>query len=343
MPVNFSGRLLGLLMLGTASLSASFSPALADTAAKPAVAASGQEVGISPWGPEDEIGRLNLITPASRAAILSRIEGSKVYDLATDYYLGMPSWQDAGDPHYQFWMTHTPRGTEIDDPMGVGKDMNTTRSYTGTAFSMYSHTGTHIDALNHFGIHGKIWNGFKADEHLGDRGWNRTGIEKFPPLIARGVMIDVAAAKGVDMLPDQYRITPQDLKDALAKQKTTLQEGDIVLIRTGRMKLFNDPKAYMAAPPGMGLDAARYLVEEGGAMIVGADNLSFETFPSEVADDYVPLHTYLLAQQGAPIIELIALDELSKDKVYEFAFIGGPLKIRGGDAAPLRPVAIPVR
>ncbi|MFT2242657.1 cyclase family protein, partial [Klebsiella pneumoniae] len=96
--------------------------------------------------------------------------------------------------------------------------------------------------------------------------------------------------------------------DALARQKTVLKEGDIVLIRTGRMKLFNDPKAYMNAPPGMGLDAARYLVEEGGAMIVGADNLSFETFPSEVPDDYVPLHTYLLAQQGAPIIELIALD-----------------------------------
>ncbi len=91
----------------------------------------------------------------------------------------MPSWQDAGDPHYQFWMTHTPRGTVMDDPMGVGETMNLTRSYTGTAFSMYSHTGTHIDALNHFGIHGKIWNGFEADKHLGDRGWNVTGIEKF--------------------------------------------------------------------------------------------------------------------------------------------------------------------
>ncbi|MNV28270.1 putative cyclase [compost metagenome] len=147
----------------------------------------------------------------------------------------------------------------------------------------------------------------------------------------------------MDELPDQYRITRQDLKAALARQKTTLQRGDIVLIRTGRMKRYDDPKAYMANPPGMGLDAARYLVEEGGAMIVGADNLSFETFPSEVADDYVPLHTYLLAQQGVPIIELIALDGLSRDQVYEFAFIGGPLKIRGGDAAPLRPVAIPLR
>lgn len=336
-------RVLGMLLLGGASLSVHAHSALAQDDAKAPVFPSGQEVGISPWGPGDEIGRLNLITEESRAAILSRVKGGKVYDLATDYYIGMPSWQAAGDPHYQFWMTHTPRGTVVDDPMGVGGEMNTMRSYTGTAFSMYSHTGTHIDALNHFGIHGKIWNGFSADEHLGDRGWKRTGVEKFPPLIARGVMIDVAAAKGVDMLPDEYRVTRQDIIDTLARQNTTLQEGDIVLIRTGRMRLFNDPQAYMAAPPGMGLDAARYLIEEGGAIVVGADNLSFEAFPSEVADDYVPVHTYLLAQKGAPIIELIALDELSQDKVYEFAFVGGPLKIRGGDAAPLRPVALPLR
>ncbi|WP_312711059.1 cyclase family protein [Stenotrophomonas sp.] len=304
---------------------------------------SGQQVGISPWGPTDEIGRLNLITDASRAAILSRVTGGKVYDLATDYYVGMPSWQDAGDPHYQFWMTHTPQGTVIDDPMGVGETMNSTRSYTGTAFSMYSHTGTHIDALNHFGIHGRIWNGFEASRHLGDRGWKVTGVEKFPPLVARGVLIDVAGAKGVAMLPDNYRVTRQDLQQALRRQKIDLRQGDIVLIRTGRMQLFDQPRAYMANPPGMSLDAARFLVEDGGAMVVGADNLSFETFPSEVADDYVPLHTYLLAQQGAPIIELVALDALARDRVYEFAFIGGPLKIRGGDAAPLRPVALPVR
>jgi hypothetical protein len=180
MSIRFSHRLLGLLLVGASSMSVSLAHSPHQASNTPSLSA--QEVGISPWGPDDEIGRLNLITPASRAAILSRLDGSKVYDLATDYYLGMPSWQDAGDPHYQFWMTHTPRGTEVDDPMGVGKDMNAVRSYTGTAFSMYSHTGTHIDALNHFGIHGKIWNGFKADEHLGDRGWNRTGYRKIPAL-----------------------------------------------------------------------------------------------------------------------------------------------------------------
>ncbi|MBO7942719.1 cyclase family protein, partial [Streptomyces sp. S9] len=102
----------------------------------------------------------------------------------------------------------------------------------------------------------------------------------------------------------------QDLREALARQKTELQRGDIVLIRTGRMKLFEQADAYIAQPPGLGIDAARYLVEEAGAMVIGADNLSLETFPSEVQGEYVPLHTYLLAQHGVPIIELIALDEL---------------------------------
>ena len=117
----------------------------------------------------------------------------------------------------------------------------------------------------------------------------------------------------------------------------------MVLIRTGRMQHYEDAARYMNNPPGLGLAAARFLVEEHGAMIVGADNLSFEAFPSEVETNYVPVHSYLLAEQGAPIMELVYLEDLSRDAVYEFAFIGGSLKLRGSDAAPLRPLAIPLR
>ncbi len=302
-----------------------------------------RDVGVSPWGPTDEIGRLNLMTAESRANVLSRVDGSAAYDLSVEYFIGMPSWQAAGDPRYQIWMTHTPQGTIVDDPMRVGEELNNHVSYTGAAISMYTHMGTHIDALNHFGLNGKIWNGFSAHQHLGDRGWNVAGAEKIPPIIARGVLIDVAAAKGLDMLGDGYRITREDLIEALDKQGVDIQEGDVALIRTGRMKVYEDAAAYMANPPGLGIAAARFLVEEKGAMIVGADNLSFEAFPSELEDDYVPLHTYLLAQQGAPILELVYLEELSQDAVYEFAFIGGSLKLRGSDAAPIRPIAIPIR
>ncbi|WP_219117252.1 cyclase family protein [Janthinobacterium sp. UMAB-56] len=312
-------------------------------AAAPAPAAAMPEVGLSPWGPKDEIGRLNLMTPASRAAILARIDGGKSYDLAVDFYVGMPSWQAAGDPPYQMWMTHTPKGNVVADSMHVGEVMNRHVSYTGSAVSMYAHMGTHIDALNHFGLNGKIWNGFTEEQHLGDRGWTVTGAEKLPPIVARGVLIDVAVAKGLSQLPDNYRVTRQDLRDALAKQGVTLAPGDVVLIRTGRMQHYAQAQAYMANPPGLSLDAAAFLVEDGGAMVVGADNLSFEAFPSEVAGNYLPVHTYLLAQQGTPILELVDLEALSRDKVYQFAFIGASLKLRGGDAAPIRPVALPIR
>ncbi|MGD8812460.1 MAG: cyclase family protein [Thioalkalispiraceae bacterium] len=306
-------------------------------------ALANEQVGKSPWGQNDEIGRLNLITEESRAAILTRITGGSAYDLSVDYFIGMPSWQAAGDPHYRIWMTHTPHGTVIDDPLRLGKSMNKHVSYTGSAISMYTHMGTHIDALNHFGLNGEIWNGFKASEHLGDRGWNVAGAENIPPIIARGVLIDVAAAKGVDMLPGGYRVSRDDLELALQKQQVSLQVGDVVLIRTGRMKFYENAASYMDNPPGLGMAAARFLVEESGAMIVGADNLSFEAFPSQVEHNYVPVHSYLLAQQGTPIMELVYLEDLSRDKIYEFAFIAGSLKLRGSDAAPMRPIAIPVQ
>jgi len=302
-----------------------------------------QVVGVSPWGAKDEIGRLNLMTPASRTKVLAKINGDTIYDLSVEYFIGMPSWQAAGDPRYQIWMTHTPHGTLVDDPLSVGAKKNQHISYSGAAISMYTHTGTHIDALNHFGLNGKIWNGFSAEQHLGDRGWTVTGAEKIPPIIARGVLLDIPAAKNLDMLGNGYRITRQDLIDAQHKQKIEIQKGDVALIRTGRMKLYENAAAYMESPPGLGMAAARYLVEERGVMIVGADNLSFETFPSEFEDNYIPLHTYLLAQHGVPILELVNLEELSRDAVYAFAFIGSSLKLRGSDAAPIRPIAIPLR
>ena len=300
-------------------------------------------VGQSPWGPHDEIGTLNLMTDSSRAAILARVSGGAAYDLSVELFNGMPSWHLLGDPRYQFWLTHTPRGTAVDDPLKVGPEQNAKVAYTGDAISMYTHTGTHIDALNHFGLDGAVWNGFKADEHLGDQGWKKVGVEKFPPIIARGVLIDVAGSKGVAKLPDSYSITPADLRAALAKQGTILARGDVVLIRTGRMNAWPDGDKYILNQPGLGLPGAKWLVEQQGAMVIGGDNLSLEHFPVHGKENWIPVHSYLLAQRGVPIIEVAYLDELARDRVYEFAFIAGSLKLRGASAAPFRPIALPIR
>jgi NAD(P)H-dependent FMN reductase/kynurenine formamidase len=304
-------------------------------------AQSTEQVGKSPWGPEDEIGTLNMMTDQSRLDILGQIYSGKVFDLSVEYFVGMPSFSALGDPGYQYWLTHTPNGTIVDNPNGLGEEMNRKVSYTGDAISMYTHMGTHIDALNHFGLDGKIWNGFTPEQHLGDKGWKKTGAESIPNIIARGVLIDVRSHLGE--LPPNYRITASDLQRVLIDQNVSLEPGDVVLIRTGQAKNYQDAQAYLDQYPGISLDAAKWLVEERKAMLLGADNLSFEAFPPERDDNWVPVHTYLLAEKGVMFIEQMYLEELAQEEVYTFAFIAGSLKLRGASGSPMRPIAIPIR
>ena len=299
-----------------------------------------EAVGISPWGADDEIGTLNLMTAESRIEILSRINSGTIYDLSVDYFVGMPSFHVLGDPGYQYWLTHTPHGTVLDNPNGLGSDMNQKVSYTGDAISMYTHMGTHIDALNHFGLNGKIWNGFTPEKYLGDKGWKKTGSEVIPPIVSRGVLIDIKKVKG--QLPANYRITSQDLKEALRDQHVKLASGDVVLIRTGQAQHYNEANHYLDNYPGISLEAVKWLVEEQQVMLLGADNLSLEAFPPERADNWVPVHTYLLAEKGVMFIEQMDLESLSDDEVYEFAFIAASLKLTGASGSPMRPIAIPV-
>lgn len=299
-----------------------------------------ETVGKSPWGSDDEIGSLNLMSNSTRFEVLSQIKSGKIYDLSVEYFVGMPSFHALGDPPYQYWLTHTPHGTIVDNPNGLGEAMNRKVSYTGDAISMYTHMGTHIDALNHFGLNGKIWNGFTPEEHLGDKGWTRTGAETIPPIIARGVMIDVKSLKGV--LPKNYRITASDLQEALEKQQVVLKPGDVVVIRTGQAEFYEDADHYLDNYPGISLDAVKWLIEDQGIMLLGADNLSFEAFPPEREDNWVPVHTYLLAEKGVMFIEQMYLEELAKDEVYEFAFIAASLKLKGASGSPMRPMAIPI-
>ena len=151
----------------------------------------------------------------------------------------------------------------------------------------------------------------------------------------------MAKFKGVERLPDSYSITLSDLQDALKKQGTTVQPGDVVLTRTGLMTLWPDQSKYhMADEPGLSLEAAQWLVEGQKAMLLGADNLAVERLPSSHPENFVPVHSYLLVERGVSLIEALWLEDLSKDGVYEFLFIASPLKFRGGTASPIRPLAI---
>ncbi|MEP9362795.1 cyclase family protein [Nocardioides sp. CN2-186] len=303
---------------------------------------AGITIGSSPWGPQDQLGALNHLTPQRSAAILERVDGTKTYDLSIDYFVGMPSFQAAGDPSYQLYMSHTPAGTVVDDLNGAGEAVNRHVCYSGDVVFMYTHTGTHIDSLNHFGVDGQIYNGFSPEEHLGSRGWTKGGAETIPPIITRGVMLDIAKGHGVDCLPDSYAITVQDCQDALDASGLVLEAGDVVFVRTGRMAFWPDGSKVLGNPPGLSLDAARWLTSQSISAIA-ADQECVEVGPSQHEDNWLPGHCHFLAEAGVPMIELVNLEELSRDGVNEFCLIAASIRLRGASGAPLRPIALPLR
>ena len=296
------------------------------------------EVAKSPHGPNDEMGVLNTLTAAQSLTVLQRVSGGKVYDLSVDYFVGMPGLADLGmgDPPYHIWMTHTPSGIKVEklSPAGGPPDL----ALYDDAVTISTHSGTHFDSLNHIGYGDKIFNGFEATRYLGNKGWTKAGADKIPPLITRGILLDVPATKGVTMLPDAYEITTADIQQTLSKQGVKLQPGDAVLIRTWRMTVWPDAKKFVPNEPGITRASAAWLIDNG-AVLLGADTMGVEKFP--MAKESV--HAYAFAERGVCLLELAWLEELAKDKVYEFAFIAAPLKLRGATGAPARPLALPLR
>ena len=303
----------------------------------------GVKVSKSPWGNDDQIGRLNWITADTNRAILEHLDGAHVFDLNVDYFIGMPSWVAAGDPPYGIWMTHTPQGSVNDNLSGVGSAVHEKYSYCGDSIHLYTHCGTHVDTLNHLGHHGMFWNGWTADKDLGSRIWKKGGLDKYPPIIARGVLLDVAGMHGVDCLPEGYGITPQDLQDCVAKQGVELRKKDVVLVRTGRMTVWPDFDGYLLKPPGINLPAAKWLCEEAGAMCIAGDSIGLEVMPWDEEDAFLPVHAYMFATAGAQIIEVVDMEEIAAERQYEFAFLGFPMKLRGATGAPMPSYAVPFR
>jgi kynurenine formamidase len=297
-------------------------------------------VSKSPFGPDDQIGMLNLLTPDNARSVLRRADAGHVVDLSVDLFVGMPTWTTGGEPPFQMSMTHTPRGSEVDDPVGVGRAQNQYVSWSADSISMFTHSGTHVDTLNHFGYHGKIWNEFSADDHLGSQHWRVAGADVIPPMFARGVLIDVAGLHGVEVLPDSYGIGRKDLEDALRRQGTELHVGDVALVRTGRGSVWPDAAKYLPREPGLDVEGARFLAE-AGVSTVGADNIAVEQLPAADPDNWMAVHTYLLAEAGVPMIEVMDLEQLAGEQLYEFAFLGACMKIRGATAGPMRPLALP--
>ena len=200
--------------------------------------------------------------------------------------------------------------------------------------------GTQFDTFSHQTIGTSLYNCVPLDEVATRTGFTKFGVEQVGALVTRGVLIDVAALKRVPMLGDTYEITPQDLQQALAAQKLTLQPGDAVLVHTGWGTLWGKDNArYQKTSPGLGIAAAEWLAKQD-PMLVGADNCGRRGGATGDPQLAGPGHQILLVVNGIHLLENLRLDQLAASRAHEFALVVEPLKIKGGTGSTVAPIAI---
>jgi kynurenine formamidase len=263
-----------------------------------------------------------MFTPELKALIT---EG-KIYDLGQPWYPGIP--HHPLHPPFVYGLARKHGDVKFE---GGGSSAN-------DLFAFGGHTGTHLDAVGHISKDGKLFGGLEAaqeQDYL--RGLSRRNIEETPPIISRGILLDIPGIKKVGVLGKGYPISRKDIQEAIAFQGVEIKPGDVVLVRTGWARYWDYPNLFNdhEGVPGVTLDAARFLVE-AGMRLTGADTTAYEVVPSKSME----VHVFLLAEQGIQIMEMLNLEELAREKVHRFVFIVIPLKIKGGTGSPIRPIAV---
>lgn len=264
--------------------------------------------------------------------LISLIRTGEVYSLEQIVEPGMPYW--AGHP--PFVLTPYVRHGDAPElaPASVGNELA----------MLPMHGGTHIDSLCHIGkwIDGEVtlFGGVKVRDVMSNNGYSALGAENFPPIIARGVLLDIAGNQGVDVLPDSYGITGDDLERCARDQGVEIKPKTAVLIRTGFSKYWRtDNPRFSNHGAGPNIDGARYLAEHR-ICLVGSDTEAVEQWPFPPDGPPLPVHTFDIAEHGITHVESLFLDRLAADKVYEFVFIALPLRLRGATGSQIHPVAI---
>src|SRR5688572_27025188 len=281
----------------------------------------------SKWGAGDERGAGNHMKPASVLKAAKLIRTGEVIELGHVLRQGMPIQAT------RQWNLHTKRTfmNPQSNQRGSNEELVTTElGQVGTQFDGFAHQ-THGDSL---------YNCFKVSEVATRTGFTKVGIEKVGALMTRGVLIDVAALKGVETLSQDYEITPQDLQEALARQKLRLEPGDALIINTGGGKQRGKDNArYMSGNPRIGIAAGEWLVKQE-PMLLGSDNGPVEISPNKDKQISLPIHQMMLVVHGIHLLENLKLDELAQKRVYEFALVVQPLKMQGGTGSTVAPAAI---
>jgi len=287
----------------------------------------------SPWGPDDEIGAANRITPDSVKAAAQLVTEGKTYPLGIVVDSSTPAF-----PPRSLSLTVL-QPNQIDTP-GLGP---TKTSYNDDIFMGWLGIGPQIDGLGHLGVDHVYYNGFKATDFAKASGLTKLGIEKIPPIVARGVLLNMAEHFGEDMLEEGTAYTMEAIQAAEEAQGVEIREGDVVLFHSGWLNLLDgddaDPKRFGAAEPGLGKTGAQYLIDKG-VVAVGGDTWGLEAVPFEEGVGVFEIHQMLLAKNGIYILENMETRELVADDVNEFMFVLGQARVRGAVQMIINPVAI---
>jgi kynurenine formamidase len=304
----------GLAVTGTASAQSWQPPA--DAARCP-----------SPWGATDERGAGNLKGSEAVLRATKLIRTGEVIELGQVLSASMPM------PATRQFDVHTKRTF-------MNPESNRRGSNEELVVAEIGQVGTQFDGFAHQTIGESLYNCFKVGDVSTRTGFTKLGIQNVGAIVTRGVLVDVAALKGVEMLPETYEITVQDLQQALSKQGVTLGRGDAVLVHTGWGKLWGKDNArYQATNPGIGVAASEWLAKQS-PMLVGADTGPVEVSPNPDKQLSLPTHQIMLVINGIHLLENLKLDELAAKRVYEFALVVEPLKIQGGTGSSVAPIAI---
>jgi len=306
--------------------------ALAFAGASLITAPAGAEgpVPASPWGADDTLGAVNRLSPEKVLEAAQLIRTGRTYPLGVVTGYDTPAY-----PPRSYSLTVLQPGDGTGRPTGsnraTGND-DLLRTWMGI--------GSQIDGLGHMGIEHTYYNGLKAQDFVRPRGLEKLGTHAIPPIVTRGVLLDMTAHYDADPVPAGTAFGPEAIEAAARAQGVTLEEADVVLFHTGWLDMADsDPEAFMAGEPGLGIDGARYLAELG-AVAVGADSWALEPIPHEDDKTAFPVHQELLARNGVYILENMDTRELAADGVSEFMFVLGQPRFVGAVQAVINPVAI---
>ena len=281
----------------------------------------------SKWGAADQRGAGNHMKPDTVLRATRLIRTGEVFELGRVLKADMPF---SLGRRFEMEVKRT--------NMNAGS--NRRGSNEEIVFTELGQIGTQFDGFTHQTIGDGLYNCVKLADVATRTGFTKLGIEQVGSLITRGVLIDVAALKGVPMLADTYPISVDDLQRALQRQKLTLQPGDAVIINTGWGRLWDtDGARYLKTNPGLTTAAAEWLAKQD-PMLIGTDNGPVGVTPDPDPNLSNPVHQIALVVNGIHLLENLKLDELAGKHVYEFALIVQPLKIQGGTGSTVAPIAV---